>query len=1099
MLITRSIRLKQIVHQLHNIPLDSAGYAGADGGGAAAFAQPSHSRQRFNTSVSAVNRGSSIITAAGAGGGGFSGERCWEILREQKEEEQVEDEIPQPQLPLPYLKVGYLTAPPMENPLAPHCDWKRFHEGLQQVHDDEGKTNDRPAIKVDILDDISVRMCSDLTLPPGPSIFIDTIQGNKNLQMANEKIIGSPVSPASGSASHEENVNMAVDFFNQVNILYGTLTEFCTPLTCPTMTAGTKQRKFKVIIEFVAHASMNQLCELLAGKQVDTPLEALKSIVDKGSQKGLFFVSMVSQRIPVKSQKIIQKRQPAHRYVQHTNALEINETPSTHCERSPKPVFLTSLSSDVASTSTVEQPSAPRRRRVTRRGASTSRSSSSLLDNHIIEKRPDTIARVFQLKVGRMLSYIRESRPFGVVTADLYTIEFQKRGLPHCHILIWVSKKDQIVDPRDIDKFISAEIPHSESDPLLYTLITESMMHGPCGHLWPNAVCMKDGRCSKHFPKTFENTTRFDDNGYVYYKRSRKIFPDLRPNVPLDNRFVVPYNRSLCLRFNAHINVEYCGWNMLIKYLFKYISKGTDRVRFLISKNNSEGGASQSNSSPLVDEIKNFVDGRFICPHEAAWRILNFPIHHRNPSVQVLSVHLEGMQYLSFRDSDHLQGVISNPVAKKTTLTEWFSKNQHDASGRHLRYVDYLSEYRWEQTGHAWLRRSTRMTPSIGRLIYIHPTCGEPFYMRMLLGHQRGCTSFESIRTVSGTVMPTYRAACDALGLLGNDLEWDSALSEATHSATASEFRSLFIQLLLYCDVTNPLSLWKKFSSSMSEDVRYRFQQSSVSHRCDADVSTIEDHVLYELELLLKSSSGDHSLHEFGLPMPSKNLISNFSNRLINEERNYDSVILTSLFTKMCTDMNDEQRAIFDLVTTSVLGKKQADGIHAVAASSYKLSYSTPLALQGCYRISCFSCNDPPTYLKTIDRPVALRFGSTATITPLEDSVIYPKLYFDFTEYENLIESTPTVDVFTDFIGLIDHVVDARTQDNAPYIRLYLKDGRNNITATLWKEIIMSDERFNRTTLDNTPRPCTVAITSVKVSKHKASPSTEKLKKQRQE
>ncbi|KAL0346753.1 UNVERIFIED_CONTAM: MOB kinase activator-like 1A [Sesamum calycinum] len=31
-----------------------------------------------------------------------------------------------------------------------------------------------------------------------------------------------------------------VDFFNQVNILYGTLTEFCTSSTCPTMTAGPK-------------------------------------------------------------------------------------------------------------------------------------------------------------------------------------------------------------------------------------------------------------------------------------------------------------------------------------------------------------------------------------------------------------------------------------------------------------------------------------------------------------------------------------------------------------------------------------------------------------------------------------------------------------------------------------------------------------------------------------------------------------------------------------------------------------------------------------------------------------------------------------------
>ncbi|RLN42717.1 hypothetical protein C2845_PM01G44480 [Panicum miliaceum] len=31
-----------------------------------------------------------------------------------------------------------------------------------------------------------------------------------------------------------------VDFFNQVNILYGTLMEFCTPATCPTMSAGPK-------------------------------------------------------------------------------------------------------------------------------------------------------------------------------------------------------------------------------------------------------------------------------------------------------------------------------------------------------------------------------------------------------------------------------------------------------------------------------------------------------------------------------------------------------------------------------------------------------------------------------------------------------------------------------------------------------------------------------------------------------------------------------------------------------------------------------------------------------------------------------------------
>lgn len=93
-------------------------------------------------------------------------------------------------LPLPYLKVGYLTAPPVGNPIAPHGDWKRTqfvlnHEGLQQIHNDEQRhmvsgdktSNGRPTIKIDIPDIVSVSPCADLTLPPGPSICIDTIHG----------------------------------------------------------------------------------------------------------------------------------------------------------------------------------------------------------------------------------------------------------------------------------------------------------------------------------------------------------------------------------------------------------------------------------------------------------------------------------------------------------------------------------------------------------------------------------------------------------------------------------------------------------------------------------------------------------------------------------------------------------------------------------------------------------------------------------------------------------------------------------------------------------------------------------------------------------
>ncbi|KAK8599861.1 hypothetical protein V6N13_060328 [Hibiscus sabdariffa] len=99
-------------------------------------------------------------------------------------------------LPLPHLKNGYLTAPPIGNTAAPHCDWKRTeffldHEALRQATKVEEKqvsrslsgriaevaNEEKTSIRVDIPDIVSVSACSDLTLPPGAGLCIDTTHG----------------------------------------------------------------------------------------------------------------------------------------------------------------------------------------------------------------------------------------------------------------------------------------------------------------------------------------------------------------------------------------------------------------------------------------------------------------------------------------------------------------------------------------------------------------------------------------------------------------------------------------------------------------------------------------------------------------------------------------------------------------------------------------------------------------------------------------------------------------------------------------------------------------------------------------------------------
>lgn len=104
-----------------------------------------------------------------------------------------------------------------------------------------------------------------------------------------------------------------------------------------------------------------------------------------------------------------------------------------------------------------------------------------------------------------------------------------------------------------------------------------------------------------------------------------------------------------------------------------------------------------------------------------------------------------------------------------------------------------------------------RNKPSVGRLTYIHPGLGDLFYQRMLLCHQTGCKSFPGIHTVNGHVYPTNRAACEALGLLGNDQEWLITLEEAAASATSSELRALFVQILIHCEVGDPQILWDTY------------------------------------------------------------------------------------------------------------------------------------------------------------------------------------------------------------------------------------------------------------------------------------------------
>lgn len=225
---------------------------------------------------------------------------------------------------------------------------------------------------------------------------------------------------------------------------------------------------------------------------------------------------------------------------------------------------------------------------------------------------------------------------FGTTSAAVYSIERQKRGLPHLHSLIWLEHR---MRPEQIDDIISAELPDREQDPVLFAIVSKQMIHGPCGRLNSNLQCMDNPqrKCSKRFPRPFVSETQTGGDGYPLYRRRRPedgghSYTIERSGITIDNSWVVPHCPLLSKMFNAHINVEYCNSVKAIKYICAYINKGCDMAQVVRDAPNRN------------DEISIYQSARYISSNEAYWRIFGFKIHDRKPPVVHLTVHLENGQ-----------------------------------------------------------------------------------------------------------------------------------------------------------------------------------------------------------------------------------------------------------------------------------------------------------------------------------------------------------------------------------------------------------------------------------------------------------------------
>jgi hypothetical protein len=312
----------------------------------------------------------------------------------------------------------------------------------------------------------------------------------------------------------------------------------------------------------------------------------------------------------------------------------------------------------------------------------------------------------------------------------VYTIEFQKRGLPHMHLLLFLASQDKIRTTADVDAVSCAQIPDPELQPLLYQTITNCMLHGPCGE-----KCMKDGKCTKNYPKAFCEVTTFRDDGYPELARpdNGRTYTTHRPGQPphtFTNRDVIPYNPFLSAKYDCHINVEVCISVKAIKYIHKYIYKGHDRTTLEFTGE---------------DEIKQYLDARYVSACECCWRLFEFNLHCEEPNVIRLPVHLEDQHMVCYNPDDDPEEVLNREETKDTCLTAYFAANEEypDLAPLYV-YQEFPQHFVWLKTARKWKvrERNNSIGPAIGRMYAASPIAGERFYLRTLLTVVKGKSSY---------------------------------------------------------------------------------------------------------------------------------------------------------------------------------------------------------------------------------------------------------------------------------------------------------------------------------------------------------------------
>jgi hypothetical protein len=293
----------------------------------------------------------------------------------------------------------------------------------------------------------------------------------------------------------------------------------------------------------------------------------------------------------------------------------------------------------------------------------------------ILRTSPVTVACHFDNRLKHFFKHVvcSEAKPLGKINNYSYRIEFQKRGSPHAHCVLWTDgapgpKSDFQEQVRFIDKYITCSIPDKNLDPELYELVTSVQIHHHTQTCRKKSTQCRFGFSKLPSPQTViakkpdeedivlcnatietaadmllkvsDELDKYDETNcpsleeivssvgismdqYVFAlsisKRGQSVI--LKRNV--NERNVNYYNKDLLLAWGANMDIQKCTDAYgCIAYMVSYLTKD-EREMSTVLQNVSKETADQGFKEQMKACASAFLKAREVSAQECAYRMMS--------------------------------------------------------------------------------------------------------------------------------------------------------------------------------------------------------------------------------------------------------------------------------------------------------------------------------------------------------------------------------------------------------------------------------------------------------------------------------------------